>query len=76
MRPRHDWCCLLDREGGDKVYLLVNLLGDVVGAGFTEPVPVQRVRQTVLNLPSSARDDDELRNLGRLQKGSEGLEED
>jgi len=67
---------ILDWEGNDIIHLLVDLLGDKVGTCFTEAVTVERVRETILDLPSSTGDDDKLCNLGRVQEGSEGLEED
>jgi len=66
---------ILDRKGNDIIHLLIDFLCDKVGTRFTDTVSVERVRQAFFNLPSSTRDDDEFRNLGRFQERSECLEE-
>jgi hypothetical protein len=35
---------VLDREGSNIIHLLINLLRDKIGTGFTKTVAIQRVR--------------------------------
>ena len=66
---------ILYRKGNNIIHLLIDFLCNEVGTRFTHTVSVERVRQALFNLPSSTRDDDEFRNLGRFQERSECLEE-